>query len=462
MFDLDLLAKQVMEGKGLLATFPEAALQEAASFKSPTVPKTPFKDLRQLGWVSIDNDTSLDLDQITWAEGNRLFIAIADVAALVGKNSPLDLYAQHNTTSVYTPTLTFPMLPDPLSHNLTSLVENEDRAAIVTEVEVDLEGRLIASEVYPAWVRNHAKLTYNKVGQDLVNHTASEQLQLQDQLAQRIKAFRMKQGALNFLTHELQAQVQDKRVISIEEASHNRASELIENFMIASNLATIHFMNAHNLPSLRRTVQVPKRWDRIVELAKEHHYTLPVNPDSKALQVFLNERQKSDPANFAELSLAIIKLIGRGEYSASFPNKGDTLHFDLAVINYAHTTAPNRRYPDLINQRLLKSYLYQEPLPYSEEELIQMADHCTQKEDDATKVERHMIKSAAALYLSHQIGRKFKAMVSGVNENGVWVRLQQPPIEGKLLHPKPGLDVGDKIEVQLVSTDVAHGYIDFK
>ena len=462
MWDLTEIAKQAMEERGFLPEFPPRVISEVGRWKAAALPRSPYKDLREIPWVSIDNVTSKDLDQLTYASGNRIFVAISDVDALVSKGSEADRYALTNTTSVYTPTITFPMLPEPLSHHLTSLVEHEDRAALVTEIELDDDGKFLSWDIYYAWVKNHAKLAYPRVGEALQNGSADPQLQLQDKLAQRIEAFRLRQGALNFDTIELETEVVENQVVGIKEAAFNRAHSLIENFMIASNIATVRFLRARGLPTLRRAVREPKRWGRIVDLAKDYHFSLPDEPDAKALQTFLTERKAKDPDAFADLSLAIIKLVGRGEYIASFPGKKAPGHFDLAVLDYAHTTAPNRRYPDLVNQRLIKSTLFQTPLPYKEQELIDIAAHCSQKEDDATKVERRMLKSAAAVVLSSQIGREFPAIVTGINEHGTWVRLDTPAIEGKLVRGEPSLDVGDKIRVKLLHTDVVKGFIDFE
>lgn len=462
MYDLSQLAESAMISKGFIPTPPPAAEQEVDRLQGPFVPKEgTYRDLRHIAWVSIDNDDSRDLDQLTFAEGNKIFIAIADVDALVPKDSEVDKYAYNNTTSVYTPTRVFPMLPQKLSYDFTSLVENEDRAAVVTEIVISEAGEFISWDIYYAWVKNWDKLTYNKIGDELTKGTATPQIMLQDMHAQRIKEYRFKQGSLNFNTAKLVPEVKGDEVVQLKEADVNRANELIENFMIASNVVMARHLKSKNLPAIRRVVRTPKRWERIVELARELGYKLPEEPDSKELQNFLEDRKVKDPTRFPDLSLSIIKLIGRGEYVASIPGKEAPGHFDLAVHDYAHTTAPNRRYPDVISQRILKSDLFKQPLPYKVEEIQAIADHCTAKETDANKVERQMVKSAAAMYLSNKIGTTYSAMVSGVAKEGTWVRISSPPIEGKLSRGAQGLDVGDKLQVRLTSVNIPKGYIDF-
>lgn len=462
MTDLIQLAEKAMLEKGFLPYPTEAAEQEAAALTGPAVPLDEnYRDMREIPWISIDNDDSKDLDQITYAEGNRIFIAIADVDALVKKGSAIDLYAQNNTTSVYTPKINFPMLPSQLSFDYTSLNEHSERCATVTEIELDHEGKFIKWDVYYAWVKNHTKLAYNATAKELEEGTASEQLLLQDKLAQRIKDYRFKQGSLDFETIKLKPKIEGEEVADLQREKGNRATELIENFMIASNVTMTRFLKAHNLPSIRRVVRTPKRWEKIRDVAFELGFELPLEPDVKALQNFLTEQKEKNPLNFNNLSLSLIKLIGRGEYVATFPGQTSPGHFDLAILDYSHTTAPNRRYPDLITQRILKSLIFKKPAPYSDDELAALAERCTQKEDDANKVERRMVKSAAALYLSNKIGQQWPAVVTGVNEHGTWVRLNNPPIEGKLSRGARGLDVGDKLTVVLIHVDVERGYIDF-
>lgn len=478
-FTLADLAEQAMLDRGFIPEFPDSVLQEVAELHAPAAPLPipSFRDLRNLLWVSIDNDDSRDLDQLTFtdktAEGtDRVYVAVADVDALVKLGSAIDLNAAHNTTSVYTPTKIFPMLPLPLSTDLTSLNENAERCAIVIEMEIRNDGQFDRIGVYPAWVRNHAKLAYNKVATWLVEDAPLpeaianipgilEQLKQQDRLAKRIKEYRYREGALTFGTIEALPIVVDGIPVAIEETPHNRAHALIENFMIAANVTMTRYLVEQQIPVIRRIVREPERWDRIVTLARTMGEVLPADPDGKALSAFLAKQRKEDPIHFPDLSLAIIKLIGKGEYVVGLPGQDSPGHFDLAQRDYAHTTAPNRRYPDLIMQRLLKSHFYGKPAPYTNAELAELALHCTVKEDDATKVERRMRKSAAAAYLASHIGQKYSAIITGAGEKGTWVRLLTMPIEGKLVRGVKGLDVGDRLNVQLTHVDIFNGFIDF-
>ncbi len=464
-----------MVEKGMLPFYPEEALRELDQIRQPAPFKHGMQDRRDLLWVSIDNIDSKDLDQLTYADTlpsgkSRIYIAVADVDALVKNKSALDLAAQHNTTSVYTPGKVFAMLPPKLSNDLTSLNPDTDRAAIVIEMEVDEAGKFELHSLYPAFVRNRAKLVYETVAEWLekgwrMEHVSDEvhrQLLLQDQIAQRIRAFRESQGALGFETIELQAVMIAKIAVRLEPRTVNRAHRLIENAMIAANVGASRFLKGHNLPVLQRVVRKPKRWRRIVLLAKALGEKLPARPDVHALRDFLVRQQAARPEHFHDLSLSVIKLIGKGEYVVGVPGRRPVGHFDLALHDYAHTTAPNRRYPDLIMQRLLKSQLFQTPLPYQRKDLAALAIHCTEKEDDATKVERRMIKCAAAMVMKDQIGKRFEALVTGAGRKGIWVRLYDPPIEGKVIIGCGKLDVGDKIEVELLKVDVRKGFIDFR
>ncbi len=465
-----------MLDQGFLPDFPEAVEKELKALNHPAAPIPPFRDMRDKLWISIDNDDSRDLDQITYAEKNKAYVAIADVDALVKPGSAIDAHAAHNTTSVYCPTIVFPMLPLKLSTDLTSLCEHKDRTAIVIEMEIDPNGRFDLSDVYPALVNNQAKLTYNGVGACLEHSYACphpipsikglhEQLILQDEIAQRIYAFRCQEGALSFAEMELEAVIVNGIAVDLKERERNRAHQLIENWMIAANVATTRYLDKQNFPSIRRIVKEPKKWDRIVALAKELGEKLPSKPDVKALRKFLLKRQKAAPLLFADLSLAIIKLIGRGEYVYAPPGKKGLVHFDLAEVEYSHTTAPNRRYPDVIMQRLLKSALYHTdhtPLPYTPSQLKEIAENCTEKENDANKVERRLIKCAAAMVLAKDVGKRFSAMVTGASPKGTWVRLlDAPPVEGKLVHGFENVDVGNHIKVKLTKVDVMNGHIDF-
>ena len=468
------IARQAMIERGFIPDFPKDVLIELSSIAAPASPRTSptFRDMRGMLWVSIDNDNSRDLDQLTYAEGNRIFVAVADVDALVTRGLPLDLRAAHNTTSVYTPAAIFPMLPPKLSNDLTSLNENTDRCAIVVEMEVAEDGSFALISVHPAYVRNRAKLTYRNVAGCIekgicLGHLIpsipglKKQLALQDKIAQRIEKSRDAQGALEFGIPELEPIIVDGLAVGLQERTHNRAHSLIENYMIAANVCVTKYLDQKQLPTLRRIVRTPKRWNRIVSLAKGLGEILPPKPNAKALRAFLLKRKEVEPLTFPELSLAVIKLIGRGEYVLGYSRSADLGHFNLAELEYAHTTAPNRRYPDVIMQRILKSELYGDKPPYTKNQLATIAAHCTLKEADAEKVERRMVKCAAAMVFSKQIGRQYKAMVTGVTDRGTWVRLMEVPVEGKLVQGGKDFDVGDYLEVKLVHVDVVKGHIDF-
>jgi exoribonuclease-2 len=365
------------------------------------------------------------------------------------------------------------MLPLKLSNDLTSLNENADRCAIVIEMELEEDGQARSFAIYPAWVRNKAKLTYRNVfsciekgicfGHMIPSVSGlQKQLGLQDRLAQRIKAYRNLQGALEFGHPELEAVVVDGIPVGLQERVHNRAHDVIENFMVAANVCVTRYLDENQLPTLRRIVKVPKRWERIVEVAKSIGDALPAKPDVKALRAFLLRQKERNPLSFPDLSISVIKLIGRGEYVLGYPHRKHLEHFNLAEYEYAHTTAPNRRYPDVIMQRILKSHLYQEPMPYTKKELAELAAHCTAKQADAEKLERRLGKCAAALVLSKEMGRHYKAIVSGKTDRGTWVRLMEYPVEGKLIRGTITLDVGDYLQVKLAHFDIVKGYLDFQ
>lgn len=470
-YNLSTIAEKVVEEAGFIPEFPLPVKQEAEALNAPAKPDSTIKDLRPLLWVSIDNDDSLDLDQLTYAEKNHIFVAIADVDALVKKSSPLDLYAEHNTTSVYTPTKVFPMLPPKLSTDLTSLNENSDRLALVLEIEIGADGTFSLITLSLALVRNQAKLTYNGVAAFLEGRAPltlskkieglAEQIKLQDGLATLIHNYRREQGALSFESKDAEPVIVDGEVVDLKVAVYNKAHAIIENFMIAANSSMAHFLAEKKEPSIRRIVRIPKRWDRIVQLAKESGVNLPPDPDAKALEQFVLREKKRDPDHFPELSLTLIKLIGRGEYLLAVPGDLELGHFDLALQEYAHTTAPNRRFSDLVMQRILKSTLLHKKNPYSLEELSAIAQNCTVKAEAAAKVERRMRKSSAAVYFSKHIGKQYKAIVTGSNAKGTWVRLQDPPIEGKLVKGYEGVDVGDHLTVKLIYVNIPLGFIDF-
>ena len=479
------IAKRVMLEQGLLPDFSTEELAELVRIKGPATTDgqtagdaVAIRDTRDLLWCSIDNDDSRDLDQLTVAEAMpggqvKIMVAIADVDSLVKEGSAISEHARQNTTSVYTPAEIFPMLPEQLSTGFTSLNFNEERLALVVEAMIGTDGTLLDSSVYMARVLNHAKLAYNSVAAWL-DGTADapmgvssvlgldDNLRLQDQVAQSLKKFRQIQGALSLDTIEAKPVFDGDQITSLEIEEKNRAKELIEDFMIAANGVTARFLSAKNSPSIRRVVRVPQRWDRIVEVAKEHGCTLPQIPDSKALEEFLVKMKAADPLRFPDLSLTIIKLLGSGEYVAELPEGNVPGHFGLAVKDYGHSTAPNRRYPDLLTQRLLKAALDGQPLPYTKDQLNVLATHCTQAEDAAKKVERQVQKSAGALLLQSRIGEQFDAIVTGASDKGTWVRLLTMPIEGKLVQGFQGIDVGQQLRVQLIDTNVQQGFIDFK
>ncbi|MGA9532102.1 MAG: RNB domain-containing ribonuclease [Anaerolineales bacterium] len=435
-------------------------------------------DLRSLLWSSIDNDDSRDLDQLTVAEelpgGKvRVLVAVADVDSLVEHGLAIDEHARHNTTSVYTAARIFPMLPNELSTDLTSLNFGVERPSIVVDMVIDEGGQLSDSDIYPARVTNHAKLAYNSVAAWLEENVnppeaitavkeLAENIRLQSRTAQRMKTFRHEHGALSLETIEAKAVFDGDQIRTLEIEQKNPAKEIIEDFMVAANGVTARYLSTKGYPSIRRVVRRPKRWDRIVEIAKDRGFDLPEHPDSKALEGFLVGQKAADPLRFPDLSLAVIKLLGAGEYVAELPDANAPGHFALAVKDYAHSTAPNRRYPDLMTQRLLKAALEGKPAPYSKGELDVLAAHCTQAEDSANKVERQVGKSAAALLLQSRIGEQFDSIVTGASEKGTWVRLINTPAEGKLVQGFEGLDVGEQVRVQLISLDVQRGFIDFK
>lgn len=464
--------------RGFLPDFEPSVLAEVAALPAGLPATEPaVRDLTWKPWFSIDNDDSRDLDQLSFSErtGNgavKVLVAVADVDSLARAGSATDGHAKTNTTSVYTAGGTFTMLPERLSFDLTSLNQDEERLAMVVETTVAPDGTITGSDVYRARVRNHAKLAYNAVAAWLdgsgpmperIGKTpgVEEQVRMQDQVAQVLKQVRHEHGALVLQSIEARPVFEGDTVVDLKAEKPNRAKELIENLMVAANGATARFLVSKGFVSLRRVVTEPTRWDRIVEVAARYGTTLPPVPDSRALSLFLEERRKKDPLRFPDLSLVIVKLMGPGEYVVERPGQSAVGHFGLAVKDYTHSTAPNRRYPDLITQRQLKAAVAGAPTPYGPGELEGLARHCTQKEDDANKVERRLRKSAAALLLSRRVGEKFDAVVSGASEKGTWVRLLHLAVEGRVVRGFKGLDVGDRVRVALLDTDVERGYIDF-
>ena len=475
--DLQAIANDIMRQYGFEPNFPPAVQQQLAQLRAnpPAISPGPYvRDLRNLLWSSIDNDTSRDLDQIEVAEQLtnseiKILIAIADLDAFISKQSPIDQHAAKETVTVYAGVRNFPMLPEELSTGRTSLLENQDRLSVVTELVVDSDGHVISSEVYRAVVRNHAQLQYNSVGAWLEGDAAPSkvaastdlqaQLRLQSTAAQKLKNRRAENGALSLQTDEVQPLLLNDQVVDVVQQQKNQATELIEDFMIAANGVVARMLE--KVSSLRRIVKQPERWDRIVQLAATAGEKLPPAPDSKALNDFLIKRKAANPDHFADLSLAVIKLIGPGEYVLERPGQPAPGHFGLAVQDYTHSTAPNRRFPDVVTQRLVKAMLAGKPNPYSDDELSAIANNCTQKENAARKVEREMAKRMAAIAMQNKIGSLFDAIVTGVTTHGTFVRVLQPHVEGLLAQGQQGVDVGDKLRVKLIRTDVQHGYIDF-
>ena len=469
------IARQAMIDRDLLPEFaPEARTQADGLGGGASAPAA--RDLRQLPWISIDNDDSRDLDQIAAAEdlgrGNlRLRVAIADVDALVPRGSPIDDHARHNTTSVYTAGGIFPMLPARLCYDLTSLVQDQERLAVVTDMTVAADGTVSHTDVYRALVVNKAKLAYDATAAwldgkgpapaPLADTALQEQLRLQDRVAQALGAMRHQRGALTLETIQTSAVFDGDALRDLVPEHKNRAQELIENQMVAANGAAALWLQARGLPSIRRVLRTPEHWDRIVALAADAGGHLPPAPDAGALNAFLAARRQTDPLRFPDLSLSVIKLLGRGEYALELPGQTVEGHFGLAVSDYMHSTAPNRRFPDLITQRLLKAALDAVQPPYSVAELQDLAQHCTAQEDNAAKVERRVGKSAAALLLAPRVGQVFDAIVTGASGAGTWARTLTPPVEGRVIQAVQGLSVGQRVRVRLLHTDIARGFIDF-
>jgi VacB/RNase II family 3'-5' exoribonuclease len=476
--DLQAAALEVMHQHGFDPDFPAAVQQQLQSMRAspPAIAVTKeIRDLRNLLWSSIDNDTSRDLDQVEVAQqlpngDTKILVGIADVDAFVPKQSAIDQHAARETTTVYAGVRNFPMLPEELSTGKSSLLENQDRLSIIIEFVVDPTGHVSSGDVYRALVRNHAQLQYNSVGAWLESTAPAPpkiaasadlqaQLRLQNDAAQKLRSQRYENGALNLQTEEVHPLLLNAQVIDVAPQPKNHATELIEDFMIAANGVVARMLE--KVSSLRRIVKQPERWDRIVELAATHGEKLPAAPDSKALNAFLLKRKAADPDHFADLSLAVIKLIGPGEYVLERPGDPSSGHFGLAVQDYTHSTAPNRRFPDIVTQRLIKAMLAGQPNPYSDDELSAIAANCTEKENVARKVEREMSKRLAAVAMQHRIGAVFDAIVTGVTPRGTFVRALQAHVEGLLAQGAQGLDVGDKLRVKLIRTDVQHGFIDF-
>jgi exoribonuclease-2 len=469
-----------MVKEGFEPEFPPEALRELdqkSRVPLETVHQEGDPDLTALLWSSVDNPESRDLDQIEWAErlpnGEILVrVGIADVDAFVPEGSALDRHAGENAVTVYAGIANFPMLPTELSEGRTSLVEGEDRRALVTEMAINPKGEVVSSRVFPARVRNQAKLDYDQIGRwledpakgdaELDAHPGqSEQIQLQREAAERLQEKRKRDGSLVLGTLETRPVIENGRVVSLEVVHRNPARDLIENLMVAANVTDAGFLMDRGCLSLQRVVRRPERWPRIQEIARQHGVSLPEEPDPRALSQFLDQERQSHAETFPELSLSIIKLLGPGEYAVVRNRQEQEGHFGLAAQHYSHSTAPNRRYADLVMQRLLKAAIAGQPSPYTAEELEAIATRCTERESAARKVERAVKKAAAAVLLSDRIGGVFNAIVTGVTPRGTFARLLKPPVEGRVMEGEAGLDVGDRVKVRLLATDPQKGFIDF-
>lgn len=477
------IARNIARQRGFDPEFGEDVEREVATIRAPALDRVPdgVRDMRQLPWSSIDNRESLDLDQIEVAtrlpsDAIQLQVGIADVDSLVPKGSATDTHAGHNTTSLYTGVVVFPMLPRELSENITSLLPDKDRLAVVIELVVETDGSVSRYDVYRALVRNKYKLVYENVGawleakQSGVDHAhlpqtppaaIMEQLTLQREAARRLKDERLRAGALELDTIEARPVMQDGKVVDLTVTRKNLARDLIEDFMIAANIASARYLEEHHSSGIRRVVREPERWARIVDLARLDGETLPDTPDAPSLAGFLSRMHAKDALRFPDLSLSVVKLLGRGEYRLDLPGKDPGLHFGLAVHDYSHTTAPNRRYADLIQQRMLKAVLAKQPPPYTNDELAAIASHCTEMEDAEQKVERQMRKVIAAGFLRNKVGQTFDAIVTGAGDKGTYVRLLHPPAEGRVVEHERGMDVGDRVNVRLVGVNQDRGFIDF-
>jgi exoribonuclease-2 len=477
-FDLKARAHQAMLDAGFHPDFSNDISRETQTLRDAPPKNAAARDLRPLLWSSIDNDSSRDLDQVEFAEklpdgSTRLLVGIADVDASVPKSCATDQHAATETTSVYTGVATFPMLPDALSTDLTSLRDAQDRLSIVIEMRILDSGEVKSHDVYPAWLHNRAKLAYSSTGAWLEGRGPippaiaavpgmEAQLRLQLETSGHLRALRIKQGALTFGSIEGTPVVQNGEVKDLAFNRHTVADDIIESFMVAANVAMAQLLRERGSLAIRRVVRTPKRWDGIQLIAAKFGVKLPDAPDPRALSDFLAQRQAADPAHFPDLSLSVVKLLGPGEYIVETPGAEHEGHFGLAVQDYTHSTAPNRRYADLVTQRLLKATCTNVPGPYSEAELRAIAAHCTEREDAAKKVERLMRKVAAACLLNQHIGEVFDGIVTGASPKGTYVRLLKKPAEGRVLRGAQGLNVGDTVKVKLTSVNIAQGFIDFE
>lgn len=475
--DLAALARRAMLENGFVLDESDAARAELGNLPPLSRLAKGRRDARHLLWSSIDERTSRDLDQLEYAEqlpdgAIRVLVAIADVDAYVAQGSALDAQAAQNSTSVYTGVETFPMLPEELSTDATSLLENAERLALVVELVIEADGQLRYTSVTRAVVKSYAKMNYREVGRwlDEANGAPPDdfarvkgleaQIKLQWQAAQRLRAWRQKQGALKFQTTEVMPIVESGHIVGLKTTEQNSARSLIENFMIAANTAIADFLEANGAPAILRVVRTPLGWSRMVEIARELGEHLPELPDAPALAAFLERRRAAAPLHFVDLSLAIVKLMGPGEYVVKQPGEAEEGHFALAVRTYTHFTAPNRRYADVVMQRLVKAVRENRAMPYTYEELKAIAERCTMREDAARKVERLLRKAVAAVTLGARIGEEFDAIVTGVKAKGTFARLLRPPVDARIVKNEKGLQVGEQIRVRLLSTDPQHGFID--
>jgi len=479
--NLHKIARTAITQYGFDFTITKPVLDEINALDSSKlldVVQDRVKDLRGLLWSSIDNTESLDLDQLEYCERGRsgeiiIKVAIADVDLFVPKESQTDIYAARNGTSVYAGIEVFPLFPNRLSTELTSLLPDVDHYSLIIEFSVFRDGKTTPGAIYRGLVRNKAKLIYEEIGSWLEGKTGvpvsvaripdlQEQLKLQDEAAERLSKFRIEQGALEFDTIEAKPVIREEKVVGLVIQEKNRARSIIENFMIAANVTMSQFLRNAGIPMIQRVVRVPKNWPGIMSVAADYHETLPLQPDAKSLAQFLHKRKIADPERFPDLSLTIVKLLGPGEYMMLEPQAASVGHFGLAVMDYIHGTAPNRRYVDVIIQRLLKAVLDKQPCPYSQNELISCAALYTDRDKAAKKVERFMRKAAAAVLLSGQIGKSFDAIVTGVSDKGTYVRIITPPVEGRVMRGEKGLVVGQKVRVYLTGVNPYKGQIDFE
>ena len=478
--DLRAIADRAMEKYGFNPSFPKKVLREVRDLLewSPNGEKTDVVDLRNILWVSIDNHDTMDIDQIQFCKEEadneiHVKVAIADVDLLVKKGSPIDRHAVKHGTSIYTGVVTYPMLPVRLSEDITSLHPNHVRMAVVIEYTVLQDGSTRPGNIYPAIVQNQAKLVYEVVGEWLEERNAfpydslkipelADQLLLQHEAAERMKEQRAKQGFLDLLTIEASPVMDGGNVTGLVVQKESPAHSLIEEFMIAANRTLVNHLKDASYPMVQRIVRTPRNWDGIIEEAASRHMKLPKDPDAQALAGFLLSQKKADPESFPDLSLTIVKLMGPGEYVGIAPGEDSVGHFALAVTDYTHGTAPNRRYVDIIIQRLIKAVVATQPSPYGIDELVMLADHLSATEKAAKKVERFMIKAAAAVLLRDRIGEEFRAIVTGAADKGTYARIIDPPVEGRIVRNEKGLKVGNKILVRLLNTDPEQGFIDLE